>query len=643
MLLKIKIVLTCISLLLMQQAVAQPLLTIGKQKISKLSFLQAYEKTKTATKDTLSMQGYLPLFIRYHQKLKAAYEKKIDTLPQIIEEINNFRALLAETYLLSEKTAQSLTEEAWQRSLEEISLTHVFISFGNDSMQAKNKIQEAWEKLNNGADFDEIVLAYSTDETVKQKRGALGYITAFSLPYTIESAAYALTPGKQSSPIKGAKGYHILRCIDRRKSLGTFQGAHLLISFSPNATRDVIEKRKALADSLYVLLKKGADFFTLAQQYSDDKLTAAQGGVLPDFNFSTYDQNFTRAAFAIKENGAISTPVFTDFGYHIILRKNIIPPTNSLEDAATASYFRAMVEKDDRIKIAEDVAKKEMLLTIRLRNLIKNEAKLWERTDELRNSTNELKKLSKLKEQKLFQIDGKMIRMADWLAFLKTPQYILEQNNSNYPVLLQAFKDEMIKELYKAKLEKHQPAFAQQMTEFKEASLIFEIMEQALWRKTASDTTALLNHYEVNRNKYLWQPGLSGIIVTCNDQQTAAQLAEKIAATPARWQWHLAIYEGMAVADSSRFEFTQLPLQPNVVIKENAILPLLPQEGDRSVRFIYVNKMHRIPTQRSFEEAIGMVITDYQQVLEAKWENELDKTFPAILNKAEWKKIQPIQ
>jgi len=98
----------------------------------------------------------------------------------------------------------------------------------------------------------------------------------------------------------------------------------------------------------------------------------------------------------------------------------------------------------------------------------------------------------------------------------------------------------------------------------------------------------------------------------------------------------------MAVADSGRFEFVQLPLQSNAVIKENAILPLLQQEGDLSVRFIYVNKVHRIPTQRNFEEAIGMVVTDYQQVLEAKWGNELDKIFPATLNKAGWKKIQPI-
>jgi peptidyl-prolyl cis-trans isomerase SurA len=247
---------------------------------------------------------------------------------------------------------------------------------------------------------------YASDEAVKRKKGVIGYITAFSLPYHIESAAYDLAPGKFSQPIKGTQGYHILRSIGRRKSLGTFQGAHLLISFPPNATRDVIEKRKDLADSLYLLLKDGADFFSLAQQFSDDKNTAAQGGALPDFNISTFDQSFTQAAFEIKVNGAVSTPVFTEYGYHIILRKKITPPPTSLEDATTASYFRTMVEKDARIAIAKHAAKKEMYQILSVQNFITNEAALWQRTDELLNNTIEYVNRSKYNKQKLFQIQN---------------------------------------------------------------------------------------------------------------------------------------------------------------------------------------------------------------------------------------------
>jgi hypothetical protein len=43
--------------------------------------------------------------------------------------------------------------------------------------------------------------------------------------------------------------------------------------------------------------------------------------------------------------------------------------------------------------------------------------------------------------------------------------------------------------------------------------------------------------------------------------------------------------------------------------------------------------------QRSFDEAKGQVMTDYQQMLEDRWISDLKKKYPVRLNQSEWAKV----
>jgi peptidyl-prolyl cis-trans isomerase SurA len=72
-----------------------------------------------------------------------------------------------------------------------------------------------------------------------------------------------------------------------------------------------------LADSLYIAIKNGADFAALAKRYSDDPGSRDQGGELGYFRRGQMLPAFDRVAFALKP-GAISPPVETPFGFHII-------------------------------------------------------------------------------------------------------------------------------------------------------------------------------------------------------------------------------------------------------------------------------------------------------------------------------------
>lgn len=92
--------------------------------------------------------------------------------------------------------------------------------------------------------------------------------------------------------------------------------AHILIMVSPDANEATITAREALATSVLEKAQSG-DFKKLAQQYSDDKATAANGGALGFFARGAMDPAFEEAAFALQA-GELSAIVKSRFGYHII-------------------------------------------------------------------------------------------------------------------------------------------------------------------------------------------------------------------------------------------------------------------------------------------------------------------------------------
>jgi parvulin-like peptidyl-prolyl isomerase len=80
--------------------------------------------------------------------------------------------------------------------------------------------------------------------------------------------------------------------------------------------RHILVKTKVKADALYAQLKAGADFAALAKKNSEDTGSKANGGKLTISKGQTVAP-FDQTAFLLKKN-AISKPVKTEFGYHII-------------------------------------------------------------------------------------------------------------------------------------------------------------------------------------------------------------------------------------------------------------------------------------------------------------------------------------
>lgn len=98
---------------------------------------------------------------------------------------------------------------------------------------------------------------------------------------------------------------------------GLFQAAHILIRLPQQASAAEQIRAKQRIDSLYTVLKGGADFAEIAKQYSEDPGSARDGGMLPWLAKGQLLKEFEVVALAMQP-GELSRPVLSPVGYHII-------------------------------------------------------------------------------------------------------------------------------------------------------------------------------------------------------------------------------------------------------------------------------------------------------------------------------------
>ncbi|MDP7020727.1 MAG: peptidylprolyl isomerase [Candidatus Krumholzibacteria bacterium] len=91
------------------------------------------------------------------------------------------------------------------------------------------------------------------------------------------------------------------------------------VRFGREASEEDIAYVRGRMDFLMEELEAGAEFASLARDYSDDSGTAENGGDLSWFSRGRMVPEFDEAVFAL-EDGDTSEPVLSDFGFHLIRR-----------------------------------------------------------------------------------------------------------------------------------------------------------------------------------------------------------------------------------------------------------------------------------------------------------------------------------
>src|SRR4249919_1053617 len=106
---------------------SQTLFTYGNSAVSKDEFLRAYNKNKSTTDDKeKALREYLDLYAKFKLKVKAAEDMKLDTLPQLKSDLENFRNQVDETYMTNDEAVDKLVDEAFLRAQKDLHVIHFF-------------------------------------------------------------------------------------------------------------------------------------------------------------------------------------------------------------------------------------------------------------------------------------------------------------------------------------------------------------------------------------------------------------------------------------------------------------------------------------------------------------------------------------
>jgi len=632
---------------LVATASAQTLFTYGSYSADAKDFLRAFNKNNTVplANKAKAMRDYLDLYIASRLKIREAYNRGYDTLEQIKNDIQSLRSQIIENYLDDPEMTAKLEKEAFARGQKDIHVAHIYISYHNkmgviDTLQAEARAKEVYDKLNKGGDFSKLVEEYSSDPAAKTNKGDIGYITVFSLPYEFENVIYNEAVGKYSFIYKSKIGFHIFKNLDERKAAGTMKAAQILVAFPPNADDAAKKEIAAVADSLYRRILKGDDFGKLATQFSNDYVSAASNGVIPDFTVGQYDPEFEAAVFGLKKNGDVSKPFLTSHGYHIVKRMELKPVFSDPNDKENMDLLKIKVSSSDRMQYAKNQLMAKALKQVPVKYFEYTMKDLSVLSDSLLDNKPLALPVTVTRRTPLFSIGNDIYSVDNYVTYAQSFRYKTDGSGlKSYQQVMDDFRQNKIEEYYRSHLENYNEEFRHQMNEFKDGNLFFEIMQQEIWNKAQNDTLALKQYFDKNKNRYSWKGSADAVIFFCSDEATAKELYAQVKKNPSAWKAAADAQVEKAVADSARYEFAQIPNAANVPVKAGVVTSPVTNKTDGTVSFAYILKTYPPGLPRNFVEAKGLVIGDYQNELEKQWVIDLKKKYPVKINETVFQQI----
>lgn len=636
-----------IALNIFSQSDNDVLLTVNKAPVTVGEFKYIYEKNngKEADYSEKSLNEYIDLYSKFKLKVARARDLKLDTIQSLNEELNGYKRQLANSYLTDKEILEHLLNELKERQKQDVRFRHILIlskERDSDSLKkvALQKVNKIKSELAGGKKFEDAVKEYSEDKSSAGNGGDLGYFTAM-LPqgfYELENALYSLPIGKLSEPVKTSIGYHFIVVDHRRPARGIIEVAHILIRSEEGKKAEA----KATIDELYNKIKSGEDFNNLANQFSQDKQTMKNGGVLPAFGINTYDKSFEEAAFSLQKDGEVSMPIETKAGWHIL--KRIKKPDYSNDATAFKKLHEANIKRDDRF----GVARKKLVEDIKKSSGYAENLNVFNKYVESLNEEflsfkwNPESSMTSMKEPLISYGGDFKYTVADFAAFCKKntkTRLKYEKNAASVKeaaqALLAEFSEEKALDYEQKQLEIKYPDFKALMREYEEGILLFEATKQAVWDRANQDSIGLNTYYEANKNNYLTEEKGSLISVKLNikDDKEAVKIhkmaseksIEEITKKYNKKDQVVTTTEEILDKSNSKFkEFTWAVKKPSSLVKD---------PSGNGYSFKVINQI--LPVRpKTLKEARGYIIADYQDYLEKEWLNELANTYKVDINKA---------
>lgn len=664
-------------------------MTINGKSITKAEFEAVYKKNngKEVKNNPKSVKEYVELFSLFKSKVYEAEALGLDTLSTFKTELGGYRKQLAAPYLTDKNTNENLLTEAYDRMQWEVRASHILIRMddsalpkdtleaftrvtlirntilgkmptaaeianydkllkntteiskqlkGKDSTVYKVKIasvRNLADYYKNAKDkFQDIAPKTSDDGSVVDNKGDLNYFSALDMVYPFENAAYNTKVGDVSGIIRSKFGYHIMKVYDKRKSRGEITVAHIMIKLA----KDASEQDKANAKTKILELKeklKTSTFEEIARQFSDDKQSSDRGGQLAPFKGGRLPAEFENAAFQLKNNGDVSDPVQTVYGWHLIKRLDLKTIASFDE---MKSELKSRVSRDSRSQMGRTALIARVKKEYNFKENLKNRDELSKVLDSTYlQATWKATRANKLGNKEIINLGGKSFTQNDFAKYLesqitfRSPTDITELMKSMY----KTWSDEVVVAYEDALLESKYPDFKNLLREYRDGILLFDLTDQKVWSKAVKDTSGLKDFYEKNKNNYLWQERADVTTYKCLNEKIAKEVRKMLKAKK----------DDKAITDAiNKSSQLNLSIENVTYLKgENKDVDANWKQGlaeadikdakENKVLILNVNKITP-KTPKQLNECRGMVTADYQSYLENTWLEYLKKKYVVTLN-----------
>ena len=510
----------------------KPVLKIGDEVFDKKAFKYLWESSQKM--DSVDAMTNLDLIIQDQKFALEAKRRGFDTTQNFKLEIASFEENIARSYLTDSATIYSLMKETYNWMKSEVHAAHILIQVGEmadptDTLIAYNQIIEIKNKTESGESFEELAKQFSADRKTAIKGGDLGFFGALNGIYPITKAAYSLNPNQVSNPIRTKSGYHLIKLIEKRPSLGEVKIAHILVKVNPNDFEKVKLKAWQKIDSAYNLLKGGESFRDVAKLLSEDITSKNKGGLLPNFyGIGKLETNVEKAAFALKGISDFSEPVLSNYGWHIVQLINK-KELSSFEEMNSLLMEKATTDSRGEIVKASQINKLKKIGGYSEFSLAINEAFL-------RSDTNLISRKWKynfaepILDRTIFAIAGNTRTVKEFFDFI-----IESQSYFRFPagatganlmrLYLNKFSEKALKEFSLTYLIKENEQFGSLVNSYKTDILKNDLLNALVFDKS-SDTTLQRFYYEKNQSNFLKNASIRALVITSNKQEIITKFNE---------------------------------------------------------------------------------------------------------------------
>ncbi|MGJ5641234.1 peptidylprolyl isomerase [Formosa sp. S-31] len=613
------------------------LFTVDQTPVYASEFLRVYNKNLDLVKDESqkNVDNYLELFINYKLKIQEARALGLDNKQSYKRELSAYRKQLAKNYLTDTKVTDELIQEAYNRLKYDVKARHILVRVDEnaspkDTLAAYIKIVKLRKQLIDDG-FESVQKNRHDGKTVYAEN--LGWFSAFRMVYPFETAAYNTTVGDVSQPFRTQFGYHVVQTQDKRASRGEVTVAHIMVAnVKPG---DSLYNPESRINDIYKKLNQGEDFEMLAKQFSDDKNTAIRGGRLDPFSGGQISsEEFENQAFGISEIGSYSKPFQTNFGWHVV---------KLLDKKPLPLFYDYKPELEDRVK--QD-SRSKLIDESRYQNLVKR-YHVDETFDALPYFAGLLNKsyyentwelpASFKGDATLVKIDSKVLTYGDFGAYLKLHQQRFNSDKVKYKAIVakqyKTFLETEVLNYQEENLEHESVDFANIMSEYRDGLLLFDLMETQIWNVANTDTTAIKKYYEANKNKYVWKKRIDAIVASSADKKdikTVSKLLKKNVPLEEIKNLVNVNDEVHVIFTSGIMEVNHPGLPEHFEFKKGRSKIYDYNEG-----YIVAEVKQVLPeSPKSFEEAKGNVISDFQTEKEDQWIQDLHAKYTVSVNQS---------